>query len=98
MQANLRSFKSVNERKKEELYDKIDKLEKERMGYLEADMNASAARIARKIEELKQKIQLLDLEKIKNELEIYKNVIKDYPFLKEEVSKLIKEQEKKKGE
>ena len=72
------------------LYDKIEELQKTRMEYLEIDKNAAARRIEKQIEKVELEIKLLGFNKLKQELDIYKNIVKDYPTLQNEINgKLI---------
>ena len=72
------------------LYDKIEELQKTRMEYLEIDKNAAARRIEKQIEKVELEIKLLGFNKLKQELDIYKNIVKDYPALQNEINgKLI---------
>lgn len=75
----------------EKIQDKISELEKERIGYLEADDNVSANRIQRKIINLTEKLDLYELNNLKTKLKIYKSVIKDYPYIKLQISEKLKE-------
>lgn len=72
------------------LEDEIEKLEKERMDYLEVDDNRTAGRIQSKIDKLRNEIELKNYKKLKKELELALNFIKekgvknefeDYKFL-----------------
>lgn len=44
---------------KDELYDKIEKLERKKMDYLEADNKAGARRIEKQIENIEIQIEML---------------------------------------
>ena len=80
----------MHEEKLDMLYDKIEELEKTRMEYLEIDKNAAARRIEKQIEKVELEIKLLGFNKLKQELDIYKNIVKDYPTLQNEINgKLI---------
>ena len=80
----------MHEEKLDMLYDKIEELQKTRMEYLEIDKNAAARRIEKQIEKVELEIKLLGFNKLKQELDIYKNIVKDYPTLQNEINgKLI---------
>lgn len=57
-------------------YEEIEKLEKQRMEYLEVDDNRTAGRIKRKIDLLEKEIKLDKLKDIEEELKLYKRFIK----------------------
>lgn len=78
-----------------ELYEKIQKLEKKRMEYLEVDDNAGARRIAKQIENAEVQLELLKLNELKFELSIYKKVVGKYPGMSLEVKNLLLEQKNK---
>lgn len=77
------------EKKKQELEAKIEELERNKIAYLEVDNKAAARRIEKQIEKLEMKIELLELNKIKRELEVYKEVIRQYPDLQNLVKKKL---------
>ncbi len=80
----------MHKKKLDILYDKIEELQKTRMEYLEIDKNAAARRIEKQIEKVELEIKLLGFNKLKQELDIYKNIVKDYPTLQNEINgKLI---------
>ena len=54
----------------DDIYEEIEKLEKERMDYLEVDDNKTAGRIQSKINKLRNEKELRDYNKIKRELEL----------------------------
>ena len=82
----------MQNKKIDELYDKIEILENEKMAYLEVDNKAGARRIAKQIEQIELQINISNYNKIKQELEIYKKVVSNYPGLKLEIkNKLIEE-------
>ena len=82
----------MRNKKIDELYDKIEILESEKMAYLEVDNKAGARRIAKQIEQIELQIDIYNYNKIKQELEIYKKVVSNYPILKLEIkNKLIEE-------
>lgn len=61
---------------KEEIKNKIQQLEKDRVGYLEADDKAGARRKEKQISELQDKLEIMNLKEIKEDLELYKKFIK----------------------
>ena len=82
----------MQNKKIDELYDKIEILESEKMAYLEVDNKAGARRIAKKIEQIELQIDIYNYNKIKQELEIYKKVVSNYHGLQLEIkNKLIEE-------
>ena len=82
----------MQNKKIDELYDKIEMLERKKMEYLELDNKAGARRIAKKIEQIELQIDIYNYNKIKQELETYKKVVSNYPGLKLEIkNKLIEE-------
>lgn len=82
----------MRDKKIDELYDKIEMLESKKMAYLEVDNKAGARRIAKQIEQIELQINISNYNKIKQELEIYKMVLSDYPSLQLEIkNKLIEE-------
>ena len=63
---------------KNELLDEMEKLEIDRINYLEADMNSMERKIEKKIWKIQEQIELIELEEkinIKNEIKIYANFI-----------------------
>lgn len=58
-----------------DLDDEIERLEKERIAYLEADDNRTAGRIEAKINKLRKEKELKDYQKIKKELDLALNFI-----------------------
>ena len=68
-----------------ELYEKIEKLERTRMGYLEIDDKAGARRIEKQIENLEQEIEFSKFEKVKQELEVYKSIVKKFPEIHNQI-------------
>lgn len=76
----------------DELYDKIERLECEKMAYLEANDKAGARRMARQIEQVELQIDISNYNKIKQELEIYKKVVRNYPGLQLEIKNKLLEQ------
>ena len=82
----------MRDKKIDELYDKIEMLESKKMAYLEVDNKAGARRIAKQIEQIELQINISNYNKIKQELEIYKKVVSNYPGLQLEIkNKLIEE-------
>ena len=61
---------------KKEIEDKIQQLERDRIGYLEADDKAGARRKEKQISELQDKLEIINLKEIKEDLELYKKFIK----------------------
>lgn len=80
---------------KDELYEKIEKLDKKRMDYLEVDDKANARRIAKQIENAEMQIKLLRFNELQFELSIYKKVVAKYPGISLEVKNLLLEQKRK---
>ena len=76
----------------DELYDKIERLEYEKMAYLEVNDKAGARRMARQIEQIELQIDISNYNKIKQELEIYKKVVRNYPGLQLEIKNKLTEQ------
>ena len=76
----------------DELYDKIERLECEKMAYLESNDKAGARRMARQIEQVELQIDISNYNKIKQELEIYKKVVRNYPGLQLEIKNKLLEQ------
>ena len=82
----------MQNKKINELYDKIELLEKKKMGYLEMDNKAGARRIANQIEQIELQINMSNYNKIKQELAIYKKVVSNYPGLQLEIRNKLIEQ------
>ena len=62
-----------------DIQEEIDKLEKERMEYLEADINKQASAVQKKIDKLRDKQELMELRNLKQmkyDLDKYKQFIK----------------------
>jgi hypothetical protein len=78
--------------KKCELYEKLEMLESKKMAYLEVNDKAGARRIARQIEYIELQIDISNYNKIKQELEIYKKVVRNYPGLQLEIKNKLTEQ------
>lgn len=70
---------------------KLEELEKKRIAYLEVDDNAGARRIKKQIEQLELKIEIANLNKIKQELNVYKKVVRNYPGLSDIIQKELAE-------
>ena len=80
----------MNKEKLDLLEKQIEDLEKQKMEYLEVDMNAAANRIDKKIQSLIKEQELLMYETLKKELDIYKEVVNKYPSIKQLISDKIK--------
>lgn len=80
----------MQNKKIDELYNKIEMLESKKMAYLEVDNKASARRISKQIE---LQISISNYNKIKQELLIYKKVVSNYPRLQLEIKNKLIEQE-----
>ena len=78
--------------KKYELYEKLETLESKKMAYLEVNDKAGARRMARQIEQIELQIDISNYNKIKQELEIYKKVVRNYPGLQLEIKNKLTEQ------
>lgn len=78
--------------KKDELYEKLEMLESKKMAYLEVNDKAGARRMARQIEQVELQIDISNYNKIKQELEIYKKVVRNYPGLQLEIKNKLLEQ------
>ena len=66
--------------KLDELKEKEEKLEQERMMYLEVDNNAMAKKKEKELFKVREQIEVINMEKkieIKKQLEIYKKYIKE---------------------
>lgn len=77
---------------KDEIYSKIEILEKKKMSYLEVDNKANARRIAKQIKDLELQAELLKFNELRRELSIYKKVVSKYPGMLSEINKLLIEQ------
>lgn len=82
----------MSKNKLDELYNKIEELEKKKVAYLEIDNNSYANRIQKQIDKLETEIELFNLNKIKKELYIYKKVVNKYPGVLCEVKRELLEQ------
>lgn len=78
--------------KKDELYEKLEMLESKKMAYLEVNDKAGVRRMARQIEQVELQIDISNYNKIKQELEIYKKVVCNYPGLQLEIKNKLLEQ------
>lgn len=78
--------------KKDELYEKLEMLESKKMAYLEVNDKAGARRIARQIEQIELQIDIYNYKKIKQELDIYKKAVHNYPGLQLEIKNKLTEQ------
>lgn len=58
-----------------QIQEKISKLEFEKMGYLEVNDKAGVRRKEKRIQELEDKLELLKLKEIKEDLELYKKFV-----------------------
>lgn len=79
--------------KENSIRDKIEELEKDRMGYLEADDKVGARRKQKQIEKLELELELFELAKIKNELKVYKKVVSKYPSVKMQIKELLESED-----
>lgn len=79
------------------LEEKIYELEKKKIAYLEVDDKAGARRIQKQIDKIELEEELSNLDKIKKELKIYKEVIRNYPSVSLEINKKLKELKLKEG-
>lgn len=61
---------------KDKIEYKIQQLERDRIGYLEADDKAGARRKEKQISELQDKLEIIKLKEIKEDLELYKKFIR----------------------
>lgn len=75
-----------------EFIEKLEMLESKKMAYLEVNDKAGARRIARQIEYIELQIDISNYNKIKQELEIYKKVVRNYPGLQLEIKNKLTEQ------
>ena len=79
------------------LEEKIYELEKKKIAYLEVDDKAGARRVQKQIDKIELEKELLNLDKIKNELKIYKEVVRSYPSVSLEIDRKLKELKLKEG-
>lgn len=77
--------------KRDELEDKLYKLEQNKIAYLEVNDKVGARRVGKQIEQIEMEIQLLSYNKIKQELSIYKNIVSKYPGILNEVKQKLYE-------
>ncbi len=82
----------MQNKKMDELYDKLEILENKKMAYLEVDDKAGARRIAKQIEQIELQINISNYNKIKQELAIYKKAVSNYPSLQLEIKNKLIEQ------
>lgn len=75
----------MNNKQSNELYEKIEKLERKRMEYLEVNKKSDARRIKKQIEKIQQEIELSKYDKLRQKLEIYKSIVKDYPSIQNRI-------------
>lgn len=73
------------------LEEKIYELEKKKIAYLEVDDKAGARRVQKQIDKIELEKELLDLGKIKKELKIYKEVVRNYPGISCEINRKLAE-------
>lgn len=81
----------MSKNKLNELYTKIEELEKKKIAYLEVDNNSYANRIQKQIDKIELEIELLGLDKLKKELSIYKRVVRNYPGILCEINSELSE-------
>lgn len=62
---------------KNEILDKIEQLEKDKIGYLEANNKTGARRREKQIRDLENQLELLELKDIEKDLKLYKKFIKE---------------------
>lgn len=79
------------------LEEKIYELENKKIVYLEVDDKAGARRIQKQIDKIELEKELLNLDKIKNELKVYKEVVRNYPSVSLEIDRKLKELKLKEG-
>ena len=70
---------------------KLDELEKKRIAYLEVNDKAGARRIKKQIEKIELEKEISNLNKIKQELSIYKSVVRNYPGISCEINRKLSE-------
>lgn len=75
----------------EKIFKKISELESDRMAYLEVNDKAGARRKEKQIHELENQLELLKLDKIKQDLELYKKFIHKRGLYSEFQSFMIEE-------
>ena len=76
----------MNNKKSDDLYERLDKLEQRKIAYLEIDNKAYANRIQKEIDHIETKIELKRYNKLKKELGIYKEVVNKYPGIRSEIN------------
>lgn len=77
----------------EEKRNKIEKLERERIAYLEVDDKNGARRKEKQIRELEFEIELFEIKKVKDELKAYKKVVREYPEIQRRVKALLSKED-----
>lgn len=77
----------MNTKNVESLNDKINELEKKKIEYLEVDDKAGVRRIEKQIEKIELEKELSDLNKIKEELNVYKKIVRNYPGILCEINR-----------
>ena len=85
----------MKDKELDDLYERREKLEKRKISYLEVDKNAYANRIQKEIDYIEAKIELKKYNKVKEELEVYKEVVKKYPGITIEVNHRLRKDIKK---
>ena len=70
---------------------KLDELEKKRIAYLEVNDKAGERRIKKQIEKIELEKEISNLNKIKQELNIYKSVVRNYPGISCEINRKLAE-------
>ena len=86
---------NMKDKELDDLYERREKLEKRKISYLEVDKNAYANRIQKEIDYIEAKIELKKYNKVKEELEVYKEVVKKYPGITIEVNHRLRKDIKK---
>lgn len=82
----------MQNKKIDELYDKLELLENKKVVYLEVNDKASVRRISKQIEQVELQIEISNHNKIKQELAIYKKIVSNYPSLQLEIKNKLIEQ------
>lgn len=65
----------VNLKTEEQIYERIKELERDKIAYLEVGDKTTVRRKAKQIEQLEDKLELFKLNKIKEELRLYKEFV-----------------------
>ena len=73
------------------LEEKLYELEKKKIAYLEVDDKAGARRITKQIERIELEKDSLDLDRLKKEFNVYKNVVRNYPSILSEINRHLSE-------